>query len=50
MTQLREDTVAVCTWTTPFVAAEITETGGLVPTELLREMCEKAGISYPSER
>jgi mRNA-degrading endonuclease toxin of MazEF toxin-antitoxin module len=50
VTRLREDTVAVCSWTTPFAAADIAETGGLVPTELPREICAKAGISYPSER
>ncbi len=50
VTQLREDTVAVCNWTTPFPAAQIGRTGGLVPTALLREICSKAGIIYSPER
>jgi hypothetical protein len=50
VTQLREDTVAVCNWTTPFPVAEIRKTSGLVPTSLLREICEKAGITYLPER
>lgn len=50
VTQLREDTVAVCNWTTPFPVAQIQKTSGLVPTALLREVCEKAGITYVPER
>jgi hypothetical protein len=47
---LREDTVAVCDWTTPIPIAQIRRTSGLVPTHLLREICEKAGITYVPER
>jgi hypothetical protein len=50
VTQFREETVAVCNWTQIVPVAEIKETGGLVPTSLLREICEKAGILYIPER
>ena len=48
--RLRENTVAVCDWTTEFPAAEIRETGGLVPAHLLREICRLAGLAFPHER
>lgn len=50
VTKLRQDTVAVCDWTATFPVSQIQETGGLVPTSLLREICEKAGITYVPER
>jgi hypothetical protein len=50
VTQLRQDTVAVCDWTAEFVASEVHETGGLVPAHLLREICQRAGLLYPYER
>ena len=50
VTGLKQNTVAVCNWTTPFPAGQIQKTGGLVPTHLLREICEKAGIVYVPER
>jgi hypothetical protein len=50
VTKLRQDTVAVCNWTTPFPVDQIARTGGLVPTALLREICEKAGVTYKPER
>jgi hypothetical protein len=50
ITQLREDTVAVCNWTAPFPVANIRKTGGLVPTHLLRAICVKAGVTYVPER
>jgi mRNA-degrading endonuclease toxin of MazEF toxin-antitoxin module len=50
VTRLREDTVAVCNWTTPIPVDQIQRTGGLVPTTLLREICRKAGITYVPER
>ena len=50
ITQLRVDTVAVCNWTTPFAVDQIHKTGGLVPSSLLREICQKAGITVVPER
>ncbi len=50
LTHLRKRTVAVCDWTTPFPVSAIEETGGLVPTALLREICRLAGITYQPER
>ncbi len=50
ITRLREDTVAVCDWTTEFAASDIRETGGLVPAPLLREICRLSGLPFPSER
>ncbi len=50
ITKLERETVAVCDWTTEFVASEIRETGGLVPASLLREICRRAGLAYPIER
>ena len=50
ITKLKQDTVAVCIWTTPLPVEQIRMTSGLVPTALLREICEKAGITYLPER
>lgn len=50
VTGLREDTIAVCDWTTIFPVARIQETAGLVPTHLLREICKLAGLTYTPER
>lgn len=50
VTQLAKATVAVCDWTTEFNVSDIHETGGLVPAELLRDICRRAGLSYPVER
>jgi mRNA-degrading endonuclease toxin of MazEF toxin-antitoxin module len=50
VTKLREDTVAVCDWTTPYPVDRIQRTGGLVPTHLLKEICKKAGVEYVPER
>ena len=52
VTKLREDRVAVYNWTTPFAVADILESdmGGLVPSELLREICGQAGIILTPER
>ena len=50
VTSLKADTVAVCDWTTTFTASDIHETGGLVPSHLLKEICRLAGLIYPSER
>jgi mRNA-degrading endonuclease toxin of MazEF toxin-antitoxin module len=50
VTQLARETVAVCDWTTEFDASEIQETGGLVPGELMREICRLASLNYPTER
>jgi mRNA-degrading endonuclease toxin of MazEF toxin-antitoxin module len=50
VTRLEKETVAVCDWTTKFIASEIHETGGLVPAHLLREICRLAGLTYPYER
>jgi mRNA-degrading endonuclease toxin of MazEF toxin-antitoxin module len=48
--QPAKETVAVCDRTTEFDVSEIHETGGLVPAELLRDICRRAGLSYPTER
>ena len=50
ITALKQPTVAVCDWTTPFAVADISETGGQVPPTLLREICRKAGIRLAPER
>src|SRR4051812_12076416 len=39
LTRLREDTVAVCDWTTLFPVDLIQRTGGRVPIDLLRQIC-----------
>lgn len=49
-TRLKEDTVAVCDWIVSLDEDEISETGGLVPIALLREICRLAGIVLPPER
>ena len=49
-TRLREPTVAVCDWTTPFAAADIAETAGVVPSSILREICRRAGFTFMPER
>src|SRR5262249_38247854 len=50
VTRLRKETMAVCNWTTTLPVDQIRETGGLVPTSLLRAICEKAGVTYVPER
>jgi hypothetical protein len=49
-TRLARPTVAVCDWTTPYDVADIRETSGIVPGDLLREICRLADITFPSER
>ena len=50
-TELRHATVAVCDWILQFpTPPQIKETGGLVPAELLRQICALAGLAYPAER
>jgi hypothetical protein len=50
VTRLARATVAVCDWSVELDASEIHETGGLVPAELLRDICRRAGLNYPTER
>jgi hypothetical protein len=50
VTQLAREIVAVCEWTVELDASEIHETGGLVPAELLLDICRRAGLNYPIER
>lgn len=50
VTRLKQDTVAVCNWTTTYPADQIQETTGVVPGNLLREICEKAGFTYTPDR
>ena len=52
VSKLSMDTVAVCDWTTTYSVEAIGEhdVGGLVPTHLLKEICVKAGLLFPSER
>ena len=50
VTRLKQETVAVCDWTTSFPVDHIRQTAGLVPTALLREICERAGILFTPER
>ncbi len=50
VTRLREKTVAVCDWLVTLQSDEIKETGGMVHSALLREICSKAAIPLPFER
>ena len=50
VTKLRRDTVAVCDWIVTLPADSIEETGGLVPSDLLREIFARAGITLAPER
>jgi hypothetical protein len=53
-TELKKRTVAVCDWTAEFDVDEIIkqpdDITGIVHTVLLKEICEKAGITLPTER
>jgi len=51
-TELRQPTVAVCNWRVNLSVAEVevTDVGGFVKGEILREVFAKAGIILPSER
>lgn len=50
ITQLREPTAAVCDWIVSFAVGDIKETAGIVPTEILKTICTKAGILFIAER
>jgi mRNA-degrading endonuclease toxin of MazEF toxin-antitoxin module len=50
VTQLTRETVAVCDWTAELDVSAVHETGGLVPAALLREICRRAGLTFPVER
>jgi mRNA-degrading endonuclease toxin of MazEF toxin-antitoxin module len=49
VTRLPEPTVAVCNWRVTLPAAGL-KAEGIVPTHLLRVICERAGIEMPRER
>lgn len=50
VTRLREACVAVCDWKEQFPPRTVFETGGMVPTQLLRTILATAGIPYTPER
>jgi hypothetical protein len=50
VTQLSEPTVAVCDWVVEIPRSAIQQTGGFVPTALLRTICQTAGITHAPER
>jgi len=47
VTRLKDPTVAVCDWTVRLPIDDVPSPLGCVPTEVLREIFEKAGLAFP---
>ena len=50
VSKLTRETVAVCDWSASLPCSDLDSESGVVPTAILREICQKAGFSIVSER